>query len=475
MGVDLKLTPAEWAEVMKSMGIVQKNDPASTTLTGQAWHGTFPGNANQYGLFSDGTVRPQRFTTLVRPRSMFQAILQRGGFSRSVYDNEILEVMTGVTQASGTNATGWCGNPPTAGNGKVAKVQYGWGKWYMKTNLEALAEIGSLRNRSDVPAQILNAAPGDNPLIPSLLYSLQDTRSVLAKELWLLGVHKERVLGKVGIQGDRTKASAATQLGWIQEFTGLDSLIKTGYVDADTQTLAPALDSWVVNWGADIAATVGGSNFVQAMTDGYWTVKDRASAMDMADTEFGIFMRPEQFRPVVENWACSYATYRCSGSAGLPINQDANEVNRLRLEMQDGKYLLIDNEPVPVIFEEGIPRSSLSANSFFSDIYVAPLSWAGMPLLRMEYYDMNNPYIQEFSSFVDPNKARTLNEGLYIVGTRDTGLCLEYHFQSKMRLILEAPWLAFRLDDVQYTVRTGQRLADPSDTNFYADGGVTYQ
>lgn len=472
---DLRLSPEEWAQVMKAMGVSQKNDPASLTLTAPALHGTLQGNSAQYGLFTDGTVRPERFSTLVRPRSIFRLVLRNGGFSKSAFDNEILEVMSGVTAASGTNATGFCGNPPTAGNGKVAKIQYGWGSWYMKTNLNALPQIGSLRHRADVPGQILNAGPTENPLIPSLMYELRDTRSQLAYELYLLGVEMERAAGKVGIQGDRTKASNATQLGWIQEYTGLDSMIKTGYVDADTSIAVPALDSWVVSWNADISATVGGSDIVQAFTDAYWTVKDRAAAMGMDGVEFAIAMRPEQFRPLTEVWACSYQTYRCAGAAGTPVNQDATETNRLRLEMLQGQYLLIDGEAVQVVFEEGIPRQNQSATQFNADIYIVPVSWQGMPLLRMEHFDMDNPYLQEFAGFVEPNKIRTLNNGLYVVGTRDTGLCIEYHFAAKMRLILETPWLAARVDDVRYTVRTGQRLGNPTDTNFYANGGVTYQ
>jgi hypothetical protein len=459
--------------VAKEMGITQKNDPASLTLSASALHGTLQGNSAQYGLFSDPTARTQMFSTLVRPRSLFRLIMQRGGFVKSTYDNEILEVMTGVTAASGTNATGWCANPPTTPQGKKAKLNYGWGSFYGKTQLNALPDLGGQRHRGDVPREILNASPENNPLIPSLMYQLTDTRSQLAYELYLFGVATERSVTKVGIQGNRSLNSTQTNWGWIQEFAGLDGQIKTGYADADTGVAVPSIDSWVVSWNADIAATVSGSNLVQGITDAVWTVKDRMSSMGMEGAELAIVMRPEQFRPVVENWACNYATYRCSGAAGTPIVQDAGEVNGFRLEMLRGQYLLIDGEAIQVVFDEGIPRQSLAANMFSSDIYVQPISWAGIPLTKIEYFDMDNQYLQEFADFVDPNKVRTLNNGLWLVGMRDTGLCMEYHFAAKMRMIVETPWLAARVDDVQYTVRTGQRLADPADTFFHANGGRT--
>lgn len=468
------------AEVWKEMGFAQKNDPAATTLTAPALHGTFQGNSAQYGLFSDGTARSERFSTLVHPETLLSLIARNGGLRKSVYDDEILEVMSGVTAAAGTNATGWCADPPSVGQGKVAQMVYRWGQLYLKTNLNAVPDLGGLRNRTDVPARILNAAPEfRNPLTPSLMYELGDTNRQLRYELYLMGVHLERTLGKVAITGDRSQASNATELGFIKEFNGLDMMIKTGYTDFDSGLAVPALDSAVISFNADVGGTIGGGdgrNLVAAMTDLYWSVKERARGMGMEGTTFAIVMRPEQFRPLVERWACDYVTYRCGvvGTVGSPIVQDARDVNSLRLEMMNGRYLLIDNEAVPIVFEEGITRESLSANSFKSDIYIVPIEWNGIPLTAVEYFDMDNANLQEFASFVDGDKFATLNNGMYLVSYRFTPMCLEYHFASKMRLILETPWLAGRLDDVQFTTRTLQRTAMPGDTFFYANGGRTY-
>src|SRR3990172_10123280 len=77
----------------------QKNDPASTTLTGGALHGPVQGNANQFGAFSHPGVRPERFSALVRPDSFLPNV----GLDRSNYTNEILEILTGQSASSGTN------------------------------------------------------------------------------------------------------------------------------------------------------------------------------------------------------------------------------------------------------------------------------------------------------------------------------------------------------------------------------------
>lgn len=466
------------AEVMKEMGVSQKNDPASLTLTAPALQGVFQGNENNYGLFSTPGIRPQRFSALVRPRSLASII----GVTKSEYHQELLEIMTGVTAASGTNATGFCGNPPTVGQGKVCEQIYRWGKFYIKTDLNALPELGQLRNRADVPGEILNDATRANasmrnPFVPDLMYRLDNTRSQLQYELWRIGVHMERTLDSVLITGDDSQASTATEVGWITEFDGLDGQIKTGYSDAATGIACPATDSAVISFNAQVDGTMAGGdgrNIVQAFSDLVWAIKDRAREMGMEDTQFAAVMRKELFRALVDTWSCNYSTYRCSSTnAGQPYFNDVVTTNQLRLEMMNGQYILVDGMPVPVIFSEGIPQDSLGSNLFKSDLYFVPVSWAGLPLLRAEYFDMNNQYLQEFATFVATDKISTLNNGMYIAGYRDTGLCTEYHFAAKLRLILETPFLAGRVDDIRYTFRAPIRNSNPSDTWWTANGGVS--
>lgn len=471
---ELKLTVDEWAQVAKSLGLVQKNDPASTTLTAPTLHGPFPGNAAQFGIFSEAGVRPQRWSTVPTPQSMASVL----GVSPSLYWQELLEVMTGVTADKGTNASGWCGNPPTVGQGKICEQAYKFGKYYVKTDLNALPEIGQFKNRADLPAEILNAV-GDrrNPFVPDLFYRWDGGPRQLRYELWRIGKSLEKSLENVLIQGDITVAYTLTEHGWIAEFNGLDGQIKTGYTDAVTGVACPAMDSAVVSFNAEINGTdANGENIVQVLTDTYWGLKDRAAEFQMPDAELALLMRKEMFRALVDVWACQYNTYRCSTTVnpGTTIQEDARDTNALRREMMNGQYILIDGRPVPVIFSEGIVRDGVGNQHFKSDLYIVPISWNGLPLTRMEYFPMDNADVTEFASFVGDDIV-TLNNGLFMAGYRSTGLCKEYHFAAKMRLILETPFLAGRLDDIRFKFRAPIRTADPSDTWNYADGGRTYR
>lgn len=470
-----KYTIEQIREIAGALGIAQKNDPASTTVTAPTLQGVFPGNTNQLGLFSDYAARPQRFSSLVRPRSLASLLT----YNKSEYHQEILEIMTGVTAAAGTNATGFCGNPPTVGQGKVCQQIYAWGRYFVKTDLESIPEMGTLRSRGEVPGEILNAGPAANPLIPDIMFRLADPRSPLQYELWRIGVQLQRVMGQVLIMGDDSLNSTQTHHGWISEPDGLDAQIKTGYVDAKTSIACPAADSAVLSFNTEVNSTIGGGdgrNIVKALTDVMWGIWDRADEMGMSDVVFAIAGRKELFRSLVEVWACNYATYRCTdGTAGQPFVNDVQNTNALRLEMMNGQYILIDGRPVPFVFEEGIPQDSLGGYLFKSDLYIVPISWAGMPLLRGEYFPMDNQYIQEWNAFKGTNAPAAINNGMYLVANRSTGNCEEYHFSAKFRFILETPFLAGRLDDIRYTFRAPIRNGNPADTWFHANGGVSHR
>ncbi len=456
-------------EEFKQFVEVFKNTPASTTLTAPTLHGPFPGNAAQFGIFSGAGVRPERYSTLVRPNSMAALV----NILKSEFTNEILEVMTGQTAAAGTNATGFCGDPPTVGQGKICRQIYTFAKWFVKTDLNSIPEIGQFRNRADVPATILNGGPTGNPLIPELMFRMLENDSRLKYEFWRIGVALEQSLESVLIQG-LVSAGANNTHGWISEFDGLDRQIRTGYVDSVTSLACEAMDSAVITHGANVNTTASdGRNIVQELSDLMFGLRQRASGMGMDATTWVIVMRRELFRAFVEQYSCLYNLFRCSGTQYEENNTDQTTTNNLRLEMLNGEYILVDGVRIPVVWSEGITQTTPAANTFESDMYIVPINWAGRPLLNLEHFPMDNANATEFSEFQGEGVI-TMNNGMYMVGNRNTGLCKEYHFASMMRLILETPWLAGRIDNLQYTFSAPIRNAFPG-ASYYADGGVSYR
>lgn len=456
----------------------QKNDPASTSLAGtQMAHGANQGGTSttQAGLFSDPRVRPQRFSALARPRN-FLAQLQ---LVSSEIGSELTEILTGQLGDSGTDATGWCDNAPTPGDLKVSTQLRVFGKYLSKINLNAITEIGKLQSYGDVPAEILNSAPEDFPYMPDVVQSVWNSRNQLQFEMYKLGNSLQRSVVNIAWQGVAGANAVGANDGWWYEPNGFDALVKTGYTDIVTGTASPAADSVVQAWGGgDIGGTDSfGRNIVESINDLWYAVNDRASQVGMGDTNWVFVMRKEQFRALVEVYACTYATYRCqSTNAGQPVVTDGMEVQRLRTEMASGQYLLVDGVPVPVQFDEGIAltRFASNPNVLQADIFLMPVSWAGRPLTYMQYFKMDNPYATEFANFVNPNKIKFMNNGLFIVGERSTGLCVEYFVGSQMRPALETPFLAGRIDNITFTYTAQTRGANPQPTWNYQNGGRTY-
>lgn len=453
--------------------IATKNDPASTTATAGPLHGPFHGNEAQFGAFSTPGVRPQRFSAFQRPRSLYRLLTM----NRSEFWQERLEIQTGVTAGSGSNATGFCGNPPIAGQLKVCRQNVVFGDYYIKTNLNVVPNIGLLRNRADIPAQILNAGPAENPLIPEIMYDISDSRSQLRYELYLIGVEMERGMEVVAIQGNTATASANTQRGFIKEFNGLDQWIKTGYTDADTGLACSAADSIVASFNATITGTAAGGdgrNIEQMLSDVWYALNDRATAVGMDGVSWAIVMRKEQFRALTDVLSYQYNVHRAAVVSSDTINLELSDANSMRLDMLNGQFLWIEGTQVPVVFSEGVPNPATANNTYNADMYFLPISWQGMPLARLEFFPMDNPYIREFTGFVNSDRYQVINNGMFYVGLRSTGLCDEYHFAAKMRFILETPFLAARIDDVQYSYRAATREALPG-TSLYVNGGVTYR
>jgi hypothetical protein len=457
-------------EVKAFMELAFKNDPASTTLPGAQLHGPLQDGSGRYGPLTYPGVRPEMLSAFQRPPSLSGAL----PLLRSDVASEIVEIQTGMTVEGGTNATGFCGDPPGPGALKVCQQAYAFGEYYVKDDLNAIGKVGLRKDRSDVQRTIMNNSPSYvAQWVPGAAFQLTDTFSQLAYEMYKIGVGVERDVCHVTIQGDTTLASAAAHHGWISEFSGLDNQIKTGYTDAITGDVCPAADSYVGSFNAAITGTdaTTSRNIVQFISDMVYGITARAADVGMNGTQWAFVMRRDQFKPLIETWSCNYLTSRCSYASNNAQNQDAAMVRMMLDGMMAGNYLLVDGIQYPVIFDECIPRETLANQYYKADIYFVPLGWGGMPLTYFEYFDMGNPYSMQMTDMLNMAVER-MNNGLWLVGERDTGLCVEHHYQMAVRLIVDAPFLAGRVDDVWYNFYAPSREAIPG-SSLYVDGGTT--
>ena len=476
MGQARSYTMEEFESMAKVLGQFQTKDtPASVALHGGQMHGEMQDGLHA-GLFTSPGVRPDIFSTLQR----FTSFLDVVPMVKSEYTNDMVEILTGALEMSGTNATGWCADPPTlAPPLKVCMQRILFGRFYGKTQLEAIPEIGHLKDRADTPRQILNASPEQRRFIPDIAYRFPggDTRSQLQLSLYQLGISAQRNWAQVAITGSDAVASTATELGFIREFDGLEQLITTGYTDFLTTTACPASDSQVKNWGgADIAATVDGNRIYNQIADMSFVSNDLAMSVGMGGFTGVYVMRPTLFRRLTEQIACNYATSRCSLTVHTDQRTDTAAVTQMRLAMQQGRWIPDENgQPVPVIFDHGIPETRPSSGRLMSDMFFVPMSWNGMNLTELAYFPMDNQYAMEWANAFDGSNYDTLNDGFWGIGNENTAFCLEWHLAAQARLLLRTPFLAFRIDNIAYDTIANVHSPNPGETWQHYDGGTTFR
>ena len=465
----------EEMKVLEKAGVLgMKHDTSSATPSAQALHGYFPGNADQQGLFTSMGARPGMFNATARVRSIGRYL----PLMRNPIMNEIIDVMTGVTAGSGTNATSACATAPKAGDLKTAKQTYTYGIIHLGTKVDDLTQMGQRVNRADVPREIYNNARVDNPFLPDVpgIDGLSNTAQRFRAHMYTLGIEIERNVSPVhfvGVAGTEDD----TYRGVARQWNGLDNLVKTGHTDSVSGLVAPALDSDVVSFDTLVSGTdTFGRTFVEALTDTVFGLRERAGRLGMGGVQWAIVMRPDQFRAVTEVWAPSYFINRIDGEQYNEVMRDAAAVTRFRDEMFQGTYLLVAGEQVPVILDDSIARETLGNNHYKSDIYIVALSWSGMPLLYGDYFPMNNAEAEEYvsASGIGDTTTTTWNNGLYRVFKRMTKACVEYDLFGKFRLVLDAPFLSGRLDDVAYMSYFRQTDAVPGHSYHY-DGGTSYR
>src|SRR3990170_3346817 len=405
-------------------GIGYRHDASGTPITVGYSHGpggnlTFPG------------VDPVMFHTVMGAESLLGQLPT----TPSLSTDPTFYTITGVQGDTGSEKEDVCDNAPTAGLLKACMAHSVFGRYERATPDLEVNRLGQRIDRAD-------------PM-----------------DLMLVGTP----LAGAGGFGGLAETATPTDLFRIQV------LVRTGYVDAETGVVCPAVDSYVPDFNyANVSADCAGA--VAAITDMYFQVKDRAIRTGVMPVRWVFAMRHQLFYELTRCWPCSYLSYRCVTSNQATEFIDASDATKMRDAMYQGRYLLIDGEQVPVIIDDGIPEvngdesgGNFPAGCFSTDIYLLPLSVAGgRATLFMEYFQYQNPAIQDALG----RMVLGVIEGAFLTWPRQLNQCIVWQSKIEPRLILRTPWLAARLQHVVYCPVQHTRDAFP-DGDYFADGGRT--
>jgi len=450
---------------------VRQKVTASGTPVAPYLHG--PG-----GLFGQEGIERDLIHTRVSGIGLAAALPVRP----SVYTHPLFAYVTGYQDVSGTVPDGVCENCEVAGAEKRCLQTAPFGRYCFMTRESEVNRIGQLVDRGEFD----NLTLLNDPIAPELGRTifpnispnkqLSSGAEILARMLEL-GVAFSNRLGRQLYTGDPANNSAG---GGYEEFMGLDLLIGTNKVDAITGQACPSLYSDVKdNNYTNVCDETADPNIVRVLTTMWRFVNHIASHTGLNPARWALAMRTSLFWELTDCWPCSYLTHRCdfgNAQAGVTINTPDNI--RMRDEMRNGNYLVIDGVRIPVILDDNIVEETSGQNGqipigcFASDIYLVPMMVrGGTPVTYWQYYDYRAGTMQA----VVNGRLSTFfwtDAGMYLWTFDTLNWCVVHEAKIEPRLILRTPQIAGRLQNVVYCPLQHPRDPQPDDP-YFVDGGVT--
>lgn len=435
------------------------------------------------GLFSVPGSEQSIISTRLSPKGIADVLPSRG----SNRTDPLYPYITGFLGGSGSNPSGVCDDPMTAGPIKNCYQTAQFGRYSYQTRTFELNRLGQQSTRGEFQDLMLFNSPFaqfNSNTSPASAAAVNNFLNEVMIRFMEVGIMFQNTLTRQVYTGNPANNTAG---GGYEEFPGLDILIGETKVDAKTGTPCPTLRSIIMDYNYNQVTSSHAGGVVNAVTYILRSLKYNAQRMNFGETKWALSMREGLFYELTAIWPCSYLTYRCS--TGLVANQNIEVVNAkdaidMRDQMRQGKYLVVDGETVPVITDDGIVEDTqttsnrLVSGQFASDIYFIPLTvMGGTAVTFWEYFDYSGPNaamdaISQLSSFVTESTFWS-DGGRFLWGRKPmNNWCLQFLSKTEPRLILLTPHLAARLLNVAYTPLLHTRdalLGDP----YFVDGGVT--
>ncbi len=228
-------------------------------------------------------------------------------------------------------------------------------------------------------------------------------------------------------------------------FSGLENIIKTGYVDCETGDRCTHVDSIVVDWGSNGVAGIAA--LIQEILA---RLRLRAkSAGGFTDADVAIMVRTEMRDCIVNEFACEGPD--CSDYAMPTIKIDVARDTRDRYlaggANGDG-YISVAGHVVSFLVNDWLPVESCvggGAGSYVSDIYILVRRVGAREVLYGVYHDMTSPVATANSYGAD---FQATDGGRFLVYSNFDETCFKTCVMVKPALICEAPWVQARIQNV---------------------------
>lgn len=413
------------------------------------------------GLFSTPGIRTPVFSAYTLPT---ESLLNSVPVMDSDIAEQLVQLITGIGTPNGTAPTGVCDDPQTAGFEYGCRQVYPYGLLSYSSEVINVATL-TLQARGAIPN--LPVVGGVNPMFPTaptVGNGAQGlTQNNVTAQLFMIRAQFLRTLGAWAYSGNPASSLGPGQV----PFKGLDLQIKTGYVDVDSGTACPALDSCVKVLNSADPATI-----FTAITDCWNVARIRAEQSGLNPVRWALAMHPSLFDHITEFWPCTYQTTTCLTSFDdanvRTIN--ANDITAERDRLRTGKYLLFRGERIPVITDGNIAITGTT--TLESSVYLVPMTvLGGIPVTFLEAMNFDRA-VGIIAPFVASNTYSTTDGGRFLTVRKPVNnLCAQMSAYIMPRLMLLTPHLAARITDIQWTPSTVLPGWVPGQAG-YVNGGI---
>ncbi len=433
-------------------------------------------------LYGDGGlwITPGLEREIITARVKPHGIMAELPLLPSVMENPIFGAITGVQGDGASPATDPCDDNPT-GFIKGCNLTAQFGRTAFDTNTIEFDKVMLQVNRGvSTDLRLLGTLIGQNDLNPSNLSDQQVLELVTAAEMIKVGMlFQQGTTQQMGLNRQMWQGTIAGNTAGYAQFPGLDVQIATGQVDAQTNVACPALDSDVKDFNYNNVDGSGLLDIVEYLSMLEFFLFYNAQKMGLNPVEWIIAMRPELWQELTAIWPIAYNTNR--GASVLAGNTrmivDGGDMIAQRDLMRENMFLEINARRYAVVTDTGIFESTnindanVPAGSFASSIYMVPLTvTGGFPVTYMEHVDYRRGAGDV--ALLRGKENFWTDSGIYSWALENNKWCYKLSAKIEMRVVLRAPQLAGRIDNVLYAPL--QHLRSPfEDSAYFQDGGVS--
>lgn len=458
--MELTTLSPDAVQLLNMLAVSYKATGQAGQTAGTSLHG--PG-----GLLATPGMSRQIVNAMIMPQGLAGRIPVRS----SVETNELIGILTGLTASTGTEPTQACADWPVVGNFKLCKQSFVFGQQGRMSQVLNIKYAGQVVNRGEFTDNVLFGSPnmGQNTT-PGPVDWGRMLQTEYEKKLGELYAGYFRDYARYFWTGNPS-VTAGSQ-GW-QQYKGLDLQISTGKRDAVSGVVCPAADSIIYNFNG-LNAQTNGTTVYNVLANVVTNLKRLSQQLGL-EVQWALTMRYGAFWALTNIWPCVYATAGC-GTAGLIQSSSMREATDLRDAMRAGKYLLIEGEKIEVILDDTLVEEAAAGGAvgtYESDIYLVPLKANGQPMLFWEYFPFNEQATAAAAKMAPQGTFTVLQNGRFLqVNLSPTHTCVQVEVLERPRLVLYAPFLAAKFQNLRYTISIHERDAFP-DEPYFINGGDT--